>query len=262
MKPIPILTFISWIAIGCLSVTACNLNPAKPVVLTVSAAVPLTEVMGEIQELYKRKKPNVTITYNFQSSGFLRHQIEQGVPVDIYISGGTQPMDILQAKGLLIPETRKDIVTNSIVLIAPKDSTTPSNFQDLASERVKTVALGDPEYVAAGKYAEEVLTHLKLFDRVKPKAIFAQESIRQVLRYVETGSADAGIVYASEVRLSDGVRIVATAPENSHSPILFTAAVLKGCKNIPEAQDFLQFMFSDRAGTIFEKYGLKKIVKK
>lgn len=168
-------------------------------------------------------------------------------------------MNELQAKGLILPDTRQDVVNTKIVLIVPKDSTGISDFKDLASDRVKTVALGDPKGPSAGIYTEETLTSLGILNQVKRKAVYSHETIRQVLRAVETKSVDAGIVYAVDAKTSNLVKVVATAPGNTHSPIVAPVAVLKNSKNIGEAKEFTQFLVSEKAGAVFEKYGFKQV---
>jgi len=158
--------------------------------LTISAAASLKDAIAEIQQLYTQQQP-VTITNNFGASGSLQHQIEQGAPVDIFISAAATQMDALQQKGLIITDTRKNILSNQVVLIIPKNSQVVANFKDLTSSRVQKIALGEPKSVPAGKYAQEVLTFYNIFNQIKPKIIYAKD-VRQVLTYVETGNVDAG----------------------------------------------------------------------
>ncbi len=225
--------------------------------LTVSSAASLKEVMGEIKKLYTTREPNVTITYNFGASGSLQQQIEQGATVDIFISAAAQQMDALQKKGLIITDTRRNILSNQVVLIAPKNSPL-TDFKDLTSDFIKKIALGEPKSVPAGKYGQEVLTFLKIFNLLKPKLVFAKD-VRQVLAYVETGNVDAGIVYTTDAKLSNFIKVVATAPEQSHSPIIYPVAVIKDSKNIKIAKEFGQFLSSKPAADIYQKYGFTKV---
>lgn len=231
------------------SSTATTQN-TTPVVLTVSVAASLSNAMQGIKPLY----PQASLTYNFGSSGSLQQQIEQGASVDVFISAAPKQMNALQEKGLLLAETRKNLLTNEVVLITPKDSTTVSGFKDLTSDRVKKIALGEPKSVPAGQYASEVLTNLGINNPLKGKIVFAKD-VRQVLSYVETGNVDAGVVYQTDAKLSDKVKVVATAPEKSHSPILYPVAALKDSKNIEAAKAFVQFLFGEQAKAVFKKYG-------
>src|ERR1700752_2045722 len=186
--------------------------------LTVSAAISLKDVLEEISHLYSADHPAAKVHFNLGGSGTLQRQIEQGAPVDIFISASPKEMDSLQSQGLLLPDTRKNLARTSVVLIVPAGSTSISSFQDLTKAVVKTVAVGEPQTVPAGKYAQEVLTHFGMYDQLKPKLVLAKD-VRQVLTYVETGNADAGIVYATDAKISKKVAVAATASEDSHSPV-------------------------------------------
>jgi molybdate transport system substrate-binding protein len=145
-------------------------------------------------------------------------------------------------------------VKNSVVLIVPEGNKAISGFQDLTKPAVKTVAIGEPQTVPAGKYAQEVLTHFGIYDQLKPKLVLAKD-VRQVLTYIETGNADAGIVYATDAKISKKVAVVATAPENSHSSVVYPAAVIKNSTNPAASNAFLEFLAGEKARALFEKYG-------
>lgn len=247
------------LVVGCNQTTTTNSPPASnstapSTTLTISAAASLKDALEEIKPLYCQQKSNVTLTYNFGSSGALQQQIEQGAPADVFISAAKKQMDALQEKGLLLDGTRKDLLKNQVVLIAPKDAAAVTDFKDLTSDRIKKVALGEPKSVPAGKYAEEVLTSQNILNKIKAKTVYAKD-VRQVLNYVESGNADAGIVYLSDAKSSDKVKVVATASEKSHSPVVYPIAVLKNSKNVDAAKEFVQFLSSDTAKSVFEKQG-------
>jgi molybdate transport system substrate-binding protein len=222
--------------------------------LTVSAAISLKDALEDIKKLYQVENRDTNIIYNFGASGSLQQQIEQGAPVDLFLSAAPKQMDALEAKGLLLPGTRLDLVRNRIVLVVPKDSHSVSSFQDLTRSDVERIALGEPSSVPAGKYAGEVLTYFGIYEQVKPKAVLAKD-VRQVLTYVETGNVDAGIVYFTDAISSAQVKIVAEAPRGSHSPVIYPVAVLKDSKNPQGAQDFEKFLASPKARAVFEKHG-------
>ena len=228
--------------------------PAAADELTVSAAISLKDALDEISHLYTAEHPGTDVHFNLGGSGTLQRQIEQGAPVDIFISASPKEMDSLESQGLLLPDTRKDLVRNSVVLIVPAGSTGVSGFQDLTKAAVKTVAVGEPQTVPAGKYAQEVLTHLGIYDQLKPKLVLAKD-VRQVLTYVETGNADAGIVYATDAKISKKVTVVASAPAGSHSPVVYPGAVIKDSKNVAGAKAFLKFLGGEEAQAVFQKYG-------
>jgi molybdate transport system substrate-binding protein len=222
--------------------------------ITVSAAISLKDALNEIAQLYRAEKPETTIHFNLGASGSLQLQIEQGAPVDIFISAAPRQMDTLESEGLLLAGTRKNLVKNEVVLIVPKGKTGVSSFQDLTGPGVKHIAVGEPQAVPAGKYAQEILTHFGIYDTLKPKFVQAQD-VRQVLTFVETANADAGIVYRTDAMTSNRVTVVAIAPEGSHSPVIYPLAVIKSAKNSSEAKEFLSFLLGTKASAVFRKYG-------
>lgn len=226
----------------------------QPAVLTVSAAASLKDSLEEILVLYKSEKPDVDITFNFGSSGSLQQQIEQGAPVDVYISASSKHMKALEQKSLIIPETKKILVKNKVVLIAPGNSANVTGFDSLTKDGIKRVALGEPESVPAGKYGKEILTSLKIWDKLQSKFVFAKD-VRQVLSWVEYANADAGIVYLTDAKVSDKVKIVTTASEETHSPVVYPLAVLKGSREPKASKDFSEFLFSEKAKQVFTKNG-------
>lgn len=255
----------AWILVSFLAVVGCNQvatntpnatpTPQTQVTeLTISVAASIQDAMKAIAPVYKEKYPNTKITYNFGSSGSLQQQIEQGAPVDVFISAAQRQIEALDKKNLLLPNTRKNLLGNEVVLIASQKTTGIANFQDLSSNQVQRFSIGDPESVPAGQYAQEVLTSLKLYDAVKPKIVFAKD-VRQVLSYVETGNVNAGIVYATDAQSSNQVKIVATAPKGSHKPIIYPIAVIQRSQNQAAAKEFVDFLSSDTAKPVFEKYG-------
>ena len=260
-------TPIIWIIFGCLLLVGCGSQSpselatrkaAENVTLTISVAASLTEAMKAIAPLYQEQNKGVSIDYNFASSGSLQRQIEQGAPVDIFISAASKQMNALQAKELLLEDTRKNLLKNAIVLIVPQTSTAVSNFKDLTSSGVQKMSIGEPESVPAGKYAREVLTSLDLYDRLRSKLVFAK-NVRQVLAYVETENVEAGIVYKTDAKLSNNVKIIAVAPETAHSPVVYPVAVIKTSKNPETAREFIEFLSGDAAGIIFENYGFIRL---
>lgn len=230
----------------------------KNIELTIAAAASLKDAMEELKTLYTADNKNVKITYTFAASGTLQQQIEQGANIDIFFSAATKQMDALKTKGLIIDDTDKNFLQNEVVLVVPKDSSV-SDFKDLATDKVKKIGLGEPKSVPAGQYGEEVLTNLKLLGSVKPKAVYGND-VKEVLKWVETGNADAGIVYATDALISDKVKVAAKAPDGSHKPINYPAAVIKDSKNQDAAKDFINFIYSDKAKPVFEKYGFKFIL--
>jgi molybdate transport system substrate-binding protein len=222
--------------------------------LLISAAASLKEVLVEIQPLYQQSQPNVNISYNFGSSGTLQQQIEQGAPTDIFISAAKKQVDTLEQKGLLVTGSRNIIAKNRLVLIVPKNAVGINSFYSLKDAKVKKIAIGEPRSVPAGQYAQQVLEKLKIWTEVKSKLVFAN-NVRQVLASVESGNADTGLVYATDAKISNRVKVVVTADEKYHSPIIYPLAVVKRSKNVNAAKEFSQFLSSNQAKAVFKKYG-------
>jgi len=222
--------------------------------LLVSAAASLKEALEEIKPLYQQSKTNVKINYNFGSSGALQQQIEQGAPADIFISAAKKQVDALEQKGLLVPGTRNIIAKNRLVLVVPKNAVGITSFYSLKDAKVKKIAIGEPRSVPAGQYAQQVLEKLKIWSEIKSKLVFAN-NVRQVLASVESGNADAGLVYITDAKISDKVKVVVTADEKYHSPIIYPLAVIKRSKNVDAAKEFSRFLSSDQAKSVFKKYG-------
>jgi molybdate transport system substrate-binding protein len=229
--------------------------PQNTTEIIVSAAISLKDSLDEVAHLWAAVNPNVSVKTNYGASGSLEIQIEQGAPVDVFLSAAPKQMNALEAKGLLLEGTRRDLLRNEIVLIVPTDSSLHiSSFQDLTRSDVKQVALGEPTAVPAGQYAKEVLTNLGIYNEVNSKAVLAKD-VRQVLTYVETGNVDAGIVYTTDALSSSKVTIVARAPDNSHSPVIYPVAAIKSSKNPSAARDFTNFLSGPQARKVFQKYG-------
>jgi molybdate transport system substrate-binding protein len=221
--------------------------------LIISVAASLQESITEIEAAYEQEQGGVDFRNNFGASGTLAREIEQGAPVDAFIAAGAKPMDELQTKDLLLPGTRKDLLRNALVLIAPQDSTL-KGFDGLIANPVKLIALGDPASVPAGMYGKQTLQSLHLYDQLASKIVLGKD-VRQVLTYVETGNADAGLVYATDAQSSTKVRTVAVATESSHDAIVYPIAEVKTSKNGAAVRAFLAFLTSPAARDIFAKHG-------
>jgi molybdate transport system substrate-binding protein len=232
---------------------ACR--PSQRPTITLSVAASLQDAIVEVEAGYQREHGALDFRNNFGSSGTLAREIEQGAPVDAFVSAGTRPMDDLQNKGLLVPGTRMNLLRNSLVLIAPRDSKL-AGFDGLTEPGVRLVALGDPASVPAGQYGKQALTSLNLYDKLRNKIVLGKD-VRQVLTYVETGNADAGLVYATDALISTRVRVVAAAPESSHDPIVYPLGIVAGARNEAAARAFLSYLGTPAARAVFIKRGFK-----
>jgi molybdate transport system substrate-binding protein len=260
MKRRYFLAFIGSIALSCLLSLGINLfsstiTTAQTQTILVSAAASLKDALEEIKPGFEKAHGNIKVNYNFGASGALQQQITQGAPADVFLSAATKQMDALAKAGLIDRSTRRNLLTNRLVLIVPKNYTLKiSDFRSLTNSNVKRIAVGEPRSVPVGQYSEEVLKNLGILEQIRPKLVFAN-SVRNVLAAVETGNADAGIVYITDAKISDRIKVVATAANNLHSPIIYPIAVIKASKNPQAAKTFAQYLTSAAAKNIFEKFG-------
>lgn len=228
--------------------------------IIVSAAASLKDSLTEIEKLYSYEKPDVKVTFNFGGSGMLQQQIEQGAPADLFISAGESQIKALNQTGLLVKDSVVNLVGNDLVVIAGKENNEVNALQDLTKSSVQHVSIGTPESVPAGKYAQESLIKLNLWDNLQSKTVLAKDAT-QVLSYVETGNAEAGIVYKSDAQGSEKVKVVMSLPSGSHSAIVYPAGVVAASKNQQAADDFLEYLQSSEALKVFRKYGFSTLEK-
>lgn len=230
---------------------------ASPAELTVSAAVSLKDALEAFQPIFE-KEHGVKLLYNFGASGTLMQQILQGAPVDVFISAGSKPMDDLEAKGKVVPGTRRPVVKNTLVLVVPKEVSQGDalTFRRLTSDGNFRLAIGEPGTVPAGTYAKQVLEHLGIYQRLEAekRLVFAGD-VRQVLAYVERGEVDGGLVYKTDAALSEKVRVTDEAPSDWHEPIVYPGAVVEGTAHPDLAREFLRQLAEGKGKAILEDYG-------
>ncbi|MFD2209468.1 molybdate ABC transporter substrate-binding protein [Virgibacillus halophilus] len=257
-----LLLIVPLIVSGCSSnkdntSTETSSSNNEKVPLTVSAAVSLTDALEKMKKQYE-KDHAVDLKFNLAGSGTLAQQIQQGAPADIFISANEDWMDTLEKDQDIISDTRKDITGNRIVMITGKDSDYDiSSIADIDPKKIDQVAIGNPESVPAGKYTKQTLENSHLWDTLSPKVVQAKD-VRQVLSYVETGNTDIGFVYESDAKISDKIKILATADQDLHDPIIYPGAVTSESKHKKEAKEFMTYLQSDEAQKILEAYGFQK----
>ncbi|MEA5565022.1 molybdate ABC transporter substrate-binding protein [Anabaena sp. UHCC 0399] len=261
MKRRQIIAFLSAAVVSCLIAVGWPFMTPSPVLaqsnvnLLVSAAASMKDALEDIKPLYQKNNPNINISYNFGASGALQQQIEQGAPADVFISAAKRQVDALEQKGLLLPGTRAILAKNRLVLVVPKNRTGVTSFYNLRDANIRRVAMGEPRSVPAGQYAQQVLQKLKLLPQIQPKLVYGN-NVRQVLAVVESGNADAGLVYSTDAKISDKVKVVVAADEKYHSPIIYPLAVVKSSKNSNAAKEFVQFLTTDnQVKAVLRKYG-------
>src|SRR6201996_2742921 len=229
--------------------------------LTVFAAASMKNALDEVDAAYTAKA-GVKIAASYAASSALAKQIEQGAPADVFVSADTDWMDYAIGKKNIDVSTRTDLLGNAIVLIAPKDSkidnvTIAQDFDLARLAGDGRITTGDVKAVPVGKYAKSALQKLGAWTAAEPKFAMA-ESVRAALTLVARGEAALGIVYSTDAKVEPGVKIVGTFPADSHPPIIYPVASTTTAKS--ETADYLAFLRTSAAKTIFEKYGFKFLV--
>jgi molybdate transport system substrate-binding protein len=229
--------------------------------LSISAAMSLKDAVTALKGVYEQQHPDILLEVNFASSGALQKQIEQGAPAELFLSAGQKQMNALQSQGLIVPESRCDLLGNSLVLIVAKEQKDRiRSFDDLA-KRAENFSIGHPESVPAGRYAKQTLVSLDLWNALRKRMVFAK-NVRGVLAYVDSGNADAGIVYSSDTKVLKSAVVAAEAPEKSHAPIIYPVALIKDGKQPELASRFLAFLKTGQAGKIFARFGFTPLLNK
>ena len=241
-----------------LTLTSCSLNSKENNIestseLTLSVAASLKESMLEIKELFEKEHTNIALNLNFGSSGSLQQQIEQGAPCNLFISAGQSQMNALEEKGLIENNTRKDLLKNALVLIGSPNSNI-SDIQDLTTDKVKHIAIGEPASVPAGKYADEVITNLNIKDTISDKLVFAKD-VKEVLSWVSTDNAEVGFVYKSDTIAANSIKVIKEFPDTLHSPINYPIAIIKDNSDMDNTKKLYDYLNTDEAKEIFKKYG-------
>lgn len=241
------------VRVACLALALCA--PAAAQDLLVYAAASLKESLDEVAAQYARGGERVRVSY-FASSA-LAKQIERGAPADVFVSADLDWMDYLERRGLLRAGTRRDLLHNGLVLIAPADSrlqlAIEPGFALAAALGAGRLAMADPDSVPAGRYGRTALEKLGAWQGVAARVVRG-DNVRTALNFVARGEAPLGIVYETDARAERRVRIVGVFPPASHPRIVYPAAVVAASRH-PAAQPFLAYLASSGARTVFGKYG-------
>ncbi len=248
-------------ALAILLVSAHSPALARDKSLTVFAAASMKNALDDIDAAYTAKT-GVKVVASYAASSVLAKQIEQGAPADVFVSADTDWMDYAAGKRNINEPTRVNLLGNSIVLIAPKDSTIENVTIEQGFDLAKVagdgkIATGDVKAVPVGKYAKAALEKLGAWSAAEPKFAMA-ENVRAALLLVSRGEAALGIIYSTDARVEPGVKIVGTFPADSHPPVIYPVAATTTAKT--EAADYLAFLRSSAAKTILEKYGFTFLV--
>ena len=220
----------------------------ESVQLTVFAAASLTETLNEIAEQYKTVAPNVELVFNFDSSGTLKTQIEEGADCDLFLSAAQKQMNALQDEDLINTGTRVDLLENKVVLAVPEGNPADiQSFEDIGTDQCKRIALGN-EDVPVGSYSVEILTNKTPYG----------SNVKEVTTQVKEAAADCGIVYATDA-FSAGLETVDQATAEECSPVIYPAALTASTEHADEAQAFLDYLTTDDAAAIFASVGFAMV---
>lgn len=225
--------------------------------ITVFGAASMTNALQQIADEYSKNKPDDKIIFSFASSSTLAKQIAEGAPADIFVSANTKWLKFLQEKSLTVTGTEKVLVGNELVMIAPKQSAVQNvdiaKGEWLATLNNNYLSVGDPDHVPAGQYMKAAMQKLDLWEKVEDKLARAKD-VRAALALVERAESPLGVVYSTDAKQSEKVKIVATFPVGSYPQIEYPVALIKEHDN-QDSRNFYNYLTSAEAKKIFEKYG-------
>lgn len=245
MKKTPFLS-LAFLLLCALGVRAADLQ--------VFAAASLTEAMKEIATAYEATRSE-KLQFNFAGSNALARQILEGAPADVFISADEAKMDSLQKAGLLVEDSRRSLLSNSLVIVVDSASAVKiDSAKSLDQPAITRIALADVKGVPAGVYAKEFLEKMGVWDSIKDRVV-STENVRAALAVVESGDVSAGIVYKTDAAISNEVKIAFEVPVNEGPEISYPLAVIKASQNQAAAQKFIDFLKSEPALAIFKKSG-------
>jgi molybdate transport system substrate-binding protein len=229
---------------------------AQPAAVTVSAAVSLTDALTAVAERYGNEARG-SVRFNFGASNTLARQIVNGAPADIFVSADEAQMDVVAAAGLLKDGTRFDLLTNQLAVVVPNDRPrTFKSVREIADPAFKRIAIGDPAAVPSGVYARQYLQQEGLWDAIAARVV-PTSSVRAALAAVESGAADAAIVYRTDARVALRATVAWVVSADRGPRIRYPAAILKSA-DAAAAQRFLDYLRSDAAARIFERFGFAR----
>ncbi len=250
----PLMTFQKLRRIAATAALAIAPLTGQAVDLTVSAAASLSNAFRALGPIFEAQNPLTTVVFNFAASDSLLAQIARGAPVDVFAAADSLSMDRAERQRLLVANSRRDFVANTLVLVTPVGNALHlTSLADLQRLDVKRVAIGNPAGVPAGRYTQAALEAAGLWSAVQPKAVFAH-SVRQALDYVARGEVDAGVVYATDAAiLKDRVSVAATIA--TRTPIAYPVATIAGSPNPEAARRFVDFLLAPPAQAVLARFG-------
>ncbi len=243
-----------WVAISLLVLSLGLSLPVRAEEIIVSAAASLTDALREIGKIYESRTQD-KVALNFGNSAALARQIEEGAPADIFFSADLEKMDLLEKNGRVDSATRRNLLSNQLVLIVPSDSKLAVRSpKDLLQPGVKRIALAEPNAAPVGIYTRKYLEAEGLWERVKEKIIPVLD-VRAALASVVSGNVEAGFLYKTDAALSKRVKVVYEVPIEKGPKILYPVAVVKDSKKKDAARGYVNFLSSEPGKSVFKKYG-------
>ncbi len=232
-------------------ISACGHAEERRVL--VYAAASLRDVLTELAHKYETDN-NVYVAFNWGGSVALANQLKHHAPGDVFISAGAGPMDDLEVAGVVSPDTRLNLASNSLVLAVSQDAGPQPQSLEQTLREAGLVGLADPKLSPAGTYARESLETLGFWDEIQDRLVQGP-NVRTALAYVQSGATEVGIVYRTDALNAEGVRIAHRMPTESHSPILYPTALLEDSRDRAEGALFLEFLTGEYAKARFQAYG-------
>ena len=241
---------------GVAAMAGCSQGDREAALL-VFAAASLTDALEEVGDAYEMTG-RARVDFSMGGSQMLAQQIASGAPADILISAGRSPVDFLARRGFTATGGA-DLLSNRLVVVRRAGAGGElSSMDQLASSAVGSVAIANPELAPAGRYAEESLVNLGLWEDVQAKLVIGAD-VRATLAYVESGNAEVALVYETDARLARNVDVLDLVPESSYTPVTYPAVLIEGAEHEGPAREFLEFLTSDEASRIFRAHGFVPI---
>jgi molybdate transport system substrate-binding protein len=257
---IPLVRFLFFLSISLFTLSPALPVQAQPETLTIAAANSVKDALRKTLPLFEAQHKEISVRVIYGPSQTLRKQIEEGAPVDVFLPSLFEEIDQLEKKGLVIEGSKRVYAGTSLVLITGRTLPAPiASIQDLHTVPIRRIAIGDPKTSSVGKVAAQFLKYAKLEPQLKSQYVFGEHS-RAVLDLVSKGEAEIGVVYRTDAISDANVRIIDTAPADSHTAVRYGVAAVWTAKNISGAGDFIEFLLSAPVQAQLKEYGFDRAI--
>lgn len=256
------MKYLVFVLIGLVSLTGCSNDPfvksTEETHLLLATTSSMSGVLPELVEAFKEENPYININVDYGPSGELAQQIQQGAPVDLFISGNQEWMDMLADQSMIVQDSRTNFATNQLVLAGTAgDDSDVSSFEELKQSSFDKVILGQPETSPVGSYAKQTLQAADAWDGLSHSFFYAKD-VSQVVTFIESGKVDAGFVYYSDIIESDRLEMLFPVDSKLHDPIEFPVAVTTYSTNHADSEKFIDFLQSEEAKEILDEHGFNR----